>query len=199
MSRPTLPAMAMTLSSVSFPREPMTAPWNSRYRPCFLEAIATRAANRETRTEDGKLLPDDAQLPVGFQQVPHGLQRLFAIAALVVEELDEGDIALRVARDRRHRVGPQRLVVVAERARTRSCFRDSPLGPQNLDGFFDDLGMFEQVFLDDLADRLPVEARVAGDSARLSGMNAAAAAIASSGSNILTVMNGPPCCPAFSK
>ena len=33
---------------------------------------------------------------------------------------------------------------------------------------------------------------VAEDSARLSGMNAAAAAIASSGSNILTVMNGAP-------
>ena len=45
-SRPTLPAMAMTLSSVSFPREPMTATWYSRYRPCFLEAIAARAANR---------------------------------------------------------------------------------------------------------------------------------------------------------
>ena len=47
-SRPTLPAMAMTLSSVSFPREPMTATWDSRYRPCFSEAIAARAANRET-------------------------------------------------------------------------------------------------------------------------------------------------------
>ena len=42
------------------------------------------------RAEDGKLLPDDAQLPVGLQQVLHRLQRPFGIAALVVEELDEG-------------------------------------------------------------------------------------------------------------
>ena len=96
-SRPTLPARAMTLPSVSFPREPMTATWNSRYRPCFLEAIAARAAKRETGPRMGNSFQTMRSFLSGLQQVLHRLQRPFAIAALVVEELDEGDIALRVA------------------------------------------------------------------------------------------------------
>ena len=111
------------------------------------------------RTEDGKLLPDDAQPPVGLHQVPHRLQRPFAVAALVVEELDEGDIALRVAGDRRHRVGPQRLVVLAERGADAVLLPRFPLRLQTPDVFFDDLGVFDQVFPDDLADRLLVETR----------------------------------------
>jgi hypothetical protein len=58
-------------------------------------AMATRAASTEPGPR--KLLEDDSQFRIGLEQAEHGRQRALAVAAIVVEELDHGDIAVGIA------------------------------------------------------------------------------------------------------
>ena len=51
-----------------------------------------------TRAEDRKILEDEAQFGFGLHQLAHVVERPFTISAIVIEELDQGDLPLRVAK-----------------------------------------------------------------------------------------------------
>src|SRR3546814_10370739 len=54
--------------------------------------------------EDGELLVDDAQLRIGGFGVGHHRGDPAAVGAVIVEELDEADVAIGIAGYRAHRV-----------------------------------------------------------------------------------------------
>ncbi len=60
-------------------------------------ATATCAASTEPRAQHRKLLQHDLKLGIVLQEVEHVAHRAFAITAIVIEELDEGDVAVLVA------------------------------------------------------------------------------------------------------
>ena len=60
-------------------------------------ATATWAASTEPGLEHREFLQHDLQLRIGFHQIEHVGHGAFAVAAIVIEELDEGDVAVLVA------------------------------------------------------------------------------------------------------
>ena len=67
-------------------------------------------------TEDRKVLHDDAQLRIGLHEGAQVREGALAVAAIVIEELDERDVALRIARDDRMGGVEERLTVLLEGA-----------------------------------------------------------------------------------
>src|SRR3546814_5411050 len=59
--------------------------------------------------EDGELLVDDAQLRIGGFGVGHHRGDPAAVGAVIVEELDEADVAIGIAGYRAHRVAKSRV------------------------------------------------------------------------------------------
>ena len=55
----------------------------------------------ELVAQDRKLLEDDAHVLVGLDQLRDVAEAALAVAAVVVEELDDGDVAVGIAGDRR--------------------------------------------------------------------------------------------------
>ena len=51
------------------------------------------------RPKDREILKHDAQLGIAFDQLGDGIERLFAVAAIVVEEFDQRDLAFGIADD----------------------------------------------------------------------------------------------------
>jgi len=71
-------------------------------QPCLL-------ARKPGRESDIPI--DHFDVSIGIQQLGDSVLRRFAIAALVIKELDHRHIAIRIATDRRSRVGKELLVI----------------------------------------------------------------------------------------
>ena len=78
-------------------------------------ATATRAASTEPGPSTGNSLSTTLSLGSLFISVDHVVHGALAVAAVVVEELDEGDVALRIADDDLARRIEHRLGVVLDR------------------------------------------------------------------------------------
>ena len=65
------------------------------------------------RAEYREFLVDDAHVGVVLEQHQHVAEHALAIAAVIIEELDQRDVATGVAGDRRCRVVDQRLALAA--------------------------------------------------------------------------------------
>ena len=78
-------------------------------------ATATRAASTEPGPSTGNSLSTTLSLGSVFISVEHVVHGALAIAAVVIEELDEGDVALRVAGHDLARRIENRLGVVFDR------------------------------------------------------------------------------------
>ena len=66
-------------------------------------------------SEDGKLLEHDFQIGIVLEQREHVGQRPFAVAATVIEELDQRDRAVRIAERDLVRRGEKRAGIVRHR------------------------------------------------------------------------------------
>ncbi len=62
-------------------------------------AVATWAASTESGPRIGKSFEHHAKLGIRFDQLGDRIHRLLAVAAVVVEEFDERDVAARIAHD----------------------------------------------------------------------------------------------------
>ena len=127
-------------------------------------ATATCAAS----TEPGPSTGNSFSTTLSFGSLPisvdHVVERALAVAAIVVEELHEGDVALRIAeRDLARRI-EQRLGVVLDRRARLFGFGDGLLLLELRHHLLQHFGMLEQVLLDDLLDlaALRVEKSCAG-------------------------------------
>ncbi len=116
-SSPAFFATCITTCSSICPLAAIMAAWKASYLPCFWAARATRVAVDRILAEDRKLLVDDADLAVLAQQRLERRLDLLAIGAAVVEELDDRDVAVGIAGDRRGRVGDEALVLLGESRR----------------------------------------------------------------------------------
>ena len=99
MSRPISLATASARAPSAWPRPPSSLVWNSRYFLRRLHAHGDRHARglHRARAEHREFLEHDLELGIGLQQREHVAHGVLAVAAIVVEELDEGDVALRIA------------------------------------------------------------------------------------------------------
>ena len=108
-----------------------------------------RGADRG-RAEDGEFLEHVPDVAVRFQQLANRLPGALAVAALVIEELDDGHVALGIAADRR--CGVVIEIAVFEKKRVLLAFSFRRLLPvlEGPEGFDHHLGMGLQVVLDHL-------------------------------------------------
>ena len=156
MSRPASLAAAIARALSAAPRPPSSFWWKSRY---FLPVGILHAhRDRDLRGFDRacaqhrKFLEHDFQLGIGFHQLQHVGHRAFAVAAIVVEELDEGDVAVLVAErdaarrveDRLRVVGDARFMLFGLGGGSGACSaRPSPL-PAPRDGQSDNSGRWSR-------------------------------------------------------
>jgi hypothetical protein len=122
--------------------------------PCRCDASAARAANCDPGPKNRELLVDQAKIGIGLFELGNGRRDLAAIGAVVVEELDQCDVALRVAAYRRR--GVVQDVFAALRNRTLEVFR---LGCalallQNLQRFHDDFRILQEILANPLFKRV---------------------------------------------
>ena len=115
-------------------------------------ATATRAASTEPFAEHRKFLEDEFEIGVGLEQLDHVGQRALAVAAIVVEELDHGDLALRVAEHDLVRRGEQRRFIVADRGAMLLGFGVLLALVQLRHDVLHHLGVRHQIVLDDALD-----------------------------------------------
>ena len=104
--------------------------------------------------EHRKFLEDEFEIGVGLEQLDHVGQRALAVAAIVVEELDHGDLALRVAEHDLVGRGKQRRFVVAHRGAMLLGLGVLLALLQLRHDVLDHLGVRHQVVLDDALDLL---------------------------------------------
>ena len=101
MSRPSFSAMRSAEASLAWPWLSSMARWNSQYLPCILAASATREASSEPLARIGnsfRITRTFLSLSISWRQLG---ERLLAVAAVVIEELDHRHVALGVADDGR--------------------------------------------------------------------------------------------------
>src|ERR1700751_576232 len=96
--------------------------------------------------ENGHLLINKTQLVILAEKRLQRRLNLFAIWAAVIEELDNGDVALRVAPHRRRRIIEDLMVTIAEHL-VRLGFLPRPQRVKQ------DVGILHQVIVDDRLDR----------------------------------------------
>src|SRR4029079_3877143 len=99
-SMPTPTASSRILSRSSLPVNSIRALCIAWCLPCLAEASAAIAAILEASPRIRQVLVDDLDLAVGARHRLHGLVGALAVRALVVVELDDGDVAVGVAADR---------------------------------------------------------------------------------------------------
>ncbi len=100
--------------------------------------------------EHREFLEHDLEVGVVGDQLLHVGLGAAAVAAVVVEELDQRDVALRVADHHLARRGEEELAVVADRGDLRGLLRGVLLALQFVDRVADDLGIGDQVVADEL-------------------------------------------------
>ena len=101
MSSPTSLATASARALSAWPRPLSSFWWKSRYffAGLVLHADRDRDLRRldRARPEHREFLEHDLELGIALHQLEHVVHGALAVAAVVVEELDEGDVALRIA------------------------------------------------------------------------------------------------------
>ena len=120
-----------------------------------MTASATRLASTESGPSTGKSLSTTRSFGSLLTSVWTSESALFAVAAIVVEELDQGDVGLRVADD--DRVRRVRGVALRFSFRAAVCATRCVFGLPLLElrhDLLEKLGILQEVFPDDLADRL---------------------------------------------
>src|SRR3546814_339723 len=95
--------------------------------------------------EDGELLVDDAQLRIGGFGVGHHRGDPAAVGAVIVEELDEADVAIGIAGYRAHRVAKYLVGSRGEGRFDLAGCRGLLARLQNLHGLDDHLGVFQEI------------------------------------------------------
>ena len=111
---------------VAGPGLPRSSRWKARYfvpsRSCMRTATATRAASRTLGPRTGNSLSTIFRFELSLSKSQHIRQGPLAEAAIVVEELDEGDSAVRISKRhlmRRTRTeAPRHLATAALRSAT---------------------------------------------------------------------------------
>jgi hypothetical protein len=100
--------------------------------------------------EDGELLVDDAQLRVGGFGVGHHRGDPAAVGAVVVEELDEADVAVRIAADWRRRVVEDLLTVGCDNMGNLASLRLTLPFLHTLKRFDENLRILDEIVTDTL-------------------------------------------------
>ena len=101
------------------------------------------------RSQHRKFLEHDAKLRILLHQVEHVGQRPFAIAAVVIEELDQRHVALAISdRDLARRV-EQRLTVLLDAVPVLGCIGVALALFELVEDFLKHLGMGDEIVLDD--------------------------------------------------
>src|SRR5262249_7391898 len=102
--------------------------------------------------QNGEFLEHELEPVIGFKKLHHVVEGALAIAAIVIEKLNHGDIALRIAERNLPRGGEDRVVVLADRfAGFFSVCRSLTL-LQLIHDVLQQLRMAEEIFLDDPLD-----------------------------------------------
>ena len=104
------------------------------------------------RSEHGKFLEHDLELGIVLEQREHVAHGAFAVAAIVVEELDEGDVAVGVAEHDLVRRGEQRLGIVLDGGLVLLGLGRGLPPLQFGDGFLQHFRILDQIFAHDGAD-----------------------------------------------
>ena len=119
-----------------------------------LHADGDRDAGRldRARPEHRKLLEHDLELGIALHQREHVVHGALAVAAVVIEELDEGDVALRVADHDLTRRIEDRLGVVLDRGLVFRGFVGGLLLLQLGHRLLQHFRMLDEIFADDLFD-----------------------------------------------
>ena len=115
-----------------------------------------RGAGGDARflAEDRIFLEYDAQVRVLAQNLAHHRHRRLAVATAVIEELDQGDVAIGVAGDRRRGIADQ-FAAPRHEGLLGACLDRRFLAlAHGLDRLEDDLGMIHDVIVNQSLDRL---------------------------------------------
>ena len=164
-------ATAMARSPLTRPRLSMSLTWYSNsFSPWswFLTASATRLASTESGPRTGKSFSTTRSFGSPLISVCTIGERAFAVAAIVVEELDQGDVAGRVAGREVVRAVEQRVARLAER---RGLGRLLGLLLAALElghRLLENLRVLQEIIAHDVADRLALlrrEGRLGGGGA----------------------------------
>ena len=113
-------------------------------------------------TQHRQILEHDPQIPILVQKGLHRRDDAAAIGAAIVEELDQRDVAVRVAAHRRVRSFEQLALIRGDRLplADRGGFRLTAL--QFLERLVDDLGLAQQIIPHDLLDLIGWQLRLVG-------------------------------------
>ena len=125
--------------------------------PVLVHALLARRQRIARRlhgagAEDGKFLDDDLQIRIGLFQLDHVRQRALAEAAVVVEELHHGDLALGIADDEIATGAEQGIRMRADHRLFLRPFRRLLALLQLVHHLGENFGMIEQIAADDLLD-----------------------------------------------
>src|SRR6266404_5148365 len=104
--------------------------------------------------ENRKFLVDETQLAILIEQLLYGGVHLLAIRAAVIEELDDSDIALRVAAHRCRRVVEDLVATIAKHLRRLDVGLAVRLGFRLAQRVDQHIGVLHQVIVNDLLDCL---------------------------------------------
>ncbi len=104
------------------------------------------------RAENREILEHDAQFRLRLHQAHEIREGAFAIAAIVIEELDQGDLALGIADDRLEGGIEQFLLVVADGVAAQVRFLDALLLLQLHRNLAQHLWMRDEIGMDDVFD-----------------------------------------------
>src|SRR5262249_37285849 len=139
----------------------------------FLAGLVLHARGRRdlrrlhrSLAQHGKFLQHEFELGVVLEQVEHVGHGAFAVAAIVVEELDERDVALRVAERHLARRGKDCGAVILDGGAVLVGLRQRLALLELVHHLLQELGMAEQIILDDALD---LAALLSGEGLRGSG------------------------------
>ena len=118
------------------------------YLPCLLAARACLGGKYRTGAKNWKLFVDNAQLRVGCLGLFHDRRHHPAIRTVVVEELDHGDITLRISADRTVRIIEHFRGMSLQYGSASCRILRILFLLQAVKGFAHDLGMREQIVVD---------------------------------------------------
>jgi hypothetical protein len=108
-----------------------------------------RAATATCGPEHRKFLQHDFQLRIGLHQIEHVGHGAFAVAAIIIEELDKGDVAILVAEGDAARRVEDRFAVFGDARLVLFGFSRGLALAQFGHRLFQHLGMGDQIILDD--------------------------------------------------
>ncbi len=118
-------ASARALSACAAAAEQLLVEFEIFLAALVLHAHGDRDLGRfhRARSEHGEFLEHDLELGIVLHQREHVGHGALAVAAIVIEELDEGDVAVRIAEHDLVRRGEQRLRMLLDRGLVLLGFR----------------------------------------------------------------------------